>query len=144
MREAVLRSCEEADALIMAAAVSDFSPVETSDQKIKKTEGTGELTLHLVPNADFFVEVPEKVVKVGFAAESQDLLLNAEKKIRSKGLEFIVANDITLEGAGFCVDNNKVTILDNKGGALDLPLMTKYEVAHHVLDKLVEVLDQRE
>ncbi|MEE2700973.1 MAG: bifunctional phosphopantothenoylcysteine decarboxylase/phosphopantothenate--cysteine ligase CoaBC [Chloroflexota bacterium] len=142
MREAVLHTCEEADALIMAAAVSDFSPVETSAQKIKKTEGTDELTLHLVPNADFFVEVPEKVVKVGFAAESQDLLENAEKKIRTKGLEFIVANDITLEGAGFGVDNNKVTILDNKGGALDLPLMTKYEVAHHVLDKLVEVLDR--
>ncbi|MBI4312893.1 MAG: bifunctional phosphopantothenoylcysteine decarboxylase/phosphopantothenate--cysteine ligase CoaBC [Chloroflexi bacterium] len=145
MRDAVLSACESADVLIMAAAVSDFRVAQTSDQKIKKSDmgGEGGLTLHLVENADFFPEVPPSVVKVGFAAESQDLLQNAKKKIRSKGLEFIVANDITMEGAGFGVDTNKVTILDKDGGMLDLPLMTKYEVAHHIMDSVVEALKKR-
>ncbi|MBI2170563.1 MAG: bifunctional phosphopantothenoylcysteine decarboxylase/phosphopantothenate--cysteine ligase CoaBC [Chloroflexi bacterium] len=141
MRDAVLSACQEADVLIMAAAVSDYRVKQVSGQKIKKSDegGTKGLTLHLVENADFFVEVPSSVMKVGFAAESQDLLENAQKKILKKGLEFIVANDITMEGAGFGVDTNKVTILDKDGGVLDLPLMTKYEVAHHILDKVVEV-----
>lgn len=144
MRDAVLSSCEEADVLIMAAAVSDFRLAEVADQKIKKTDERGSgLTIHLVENADFFVEVPDSVVKIGFAAESQDLLQNAKKKILKKGLEFIVANDITLEGAGFGVDTNKVTLLDKDGSMVDLPLMTKYEVAHHILDKVVDVLKKR-
>ncbi len=147
MRDAVLAACEEADCLIMAAAVSDFRVEHASDQKIKKSDvggsNAGGLTLHLVENADFFPEVPDSVIKVGFAAESQDLMTNAHKKIVKKGLEFIVANDITLEGAGFGVDTNKVTLLDKDGGILDLPMMTKYEVAHHILDKVVEVIKRR-
>ncbi|MBI4201751.1 MAG: bifunctional phosphopantothenoylcysteine decarboxylase/phosphopantothenate--cysteine ligase CoaBC [Chloroflexi bacterium] len=144
MRDAILSSCEVADCLIMAAAVSDFRVANVSDQKIKKTEegGTG-LTLTLLENPDFFVEVPNSVIKVGFAAESQDLMENAQKKIIKKGLEFIVANDITMEGAGFGVDTNKVTLLDKDGSTLDLPLMTKYEVAHHILDKVVGILKRR-
>ncbi|MBI4338370.1 MAG: bifunctional phosphopantothenoylcysteine decarboxylase/phosphopantothenate--cysteine ligase CoaBC [Chloroflexi bacterium] len=145
MRDAVLSACAEADVLIMAAAVSDYRVAQIADQKIKKSDegGASGLTLHLVENADFFPEVPESVMKVGFAAESQDILSNARKKIFSKGLEFIVANDITMEGAGFGVDTNKVTILDKEGGVLDLPLMTKYEVAHHILGKVAGALKRR-
>ena len=143
MREAVLHACEDADVLIMAAAVSDYRPAEAMEQKIKKGDGGDGLMLRLVENSDFMLEVPERVVKVGFAAESQNLLENARKKLLSKGLTLIAANDITATDSGFATDSNKVTILDREGDCEELPLISKYEVGHRILDRVVKALKAR-
>jgi phosphopantothenoylcysteine decarboxylase/phosphopantothenate--cysteine ligase len=140
MREAVLSACMGADVLIMAAAVSDYRPAQVASQKIKKNQDGEGLVLHLEKNADFFLEVPEGVLRVGFAAESEDLLGNARKKLKDKKLALIAANDITAEDSGFNVDTNKVAILDKDGDVEDLPLMTKYQVAHRILDRVVKFL----
>ena len=141
MREAVLSACEGADALIMAAAVSDYRPAQVAPQKIKKKDEDGEeIVLRLVKNEDFFPEVPRGVLRVGFAAESENLLDNARKKLEGKDLALIAANDITAEDSGFNVDTNRVVILDRHGAAEELPLMTKYQVGHRILDRVVEAL----
>ena len=140
MREAVLSACVGADALIMAAAVSDYRPAQVASQKIKKEDYGEGCVLHLVKNADFFLEVPEGVLRVGFAAESEDLLANARKKITDKGLALIAANDITAPDSGFNVDTNRVTILDRDGGMEELPLLSKYDVGHRILDRVVKLL----
>ena len=140
MREAVLDACGGADALIMAAAVSDYRPAEVASQKIKKGGDQDGLVLRLVKNDDFFLEVPEGVLRVGFAAESEDLLDNARVKLESKGLALIAANDITEEDSGFNVDTNRVAILGRDGTEEELPLLTKYEVGHRLLDRVMEAL----
>ena len=141
MREAVLDACAGADAVIMAAAVSDYRPAEVASQKIKKG-GAGEdgLVLRLVKNDDFFLEVPAGVLRVGFAAESEDLVANARGKLESKGLALIAANDITQEDSGFNVDTNRVVIIGRDGTEDALPLLTKYEVGHRLLDRVMEAL----
>jgi phosphopantothenoylcysteine decarboxylase/phosphopantothenate--cysteine ligase len=141
LREAVLKACEGADALIMAAAVSDFRPATVDAQKIKK--GSGGLTLELVKNPDFLLEVPDTLIKVGFAAETQDLVGNAAKKLVEKRLDLICANDVSASDAGFAVDTNRVTILDAQGGAEELPLMSKYDVAQRILDRVVPLIAAR-
>ena len=140
MREAVLAACAGADALIMAAAVSDYRPVEVASQKIKKGGDQDGLVLRLVKNDDFFLEVPTGVLRVGFAAESEDLLANARGKLESKGLALIAANDITQEDSGFNVDTNRVVIIGRDGTEDALPLLTKYEVGHRLLDRVMEAL----
>ena len=140
MRSAVLSACEGADAVIMAAAVSDYRPAEVSSQKVKKADGAGRLTLELVKNDDFMLEIPEGVLRIGFAAESDNVLENARAKVRKKGLELIAANDITEEGSGFGVDTNRVTILDRHGNAECLPLMSKFDAAHRILDRIAKLL----
>ena len=140
MREAVLAACVGADALVMAAAVSDYRPAEVASQKIKKGGDQDGLVLRLVKNDDFFLEVPEGVLRVGFAAESEDLLDNARVKLESKGLALIAANDITEEDSGFNVDTNRVVILGRDGTEEALPLLTKYEVGHRLLDRVMEAL----
>ena len=141
MREAVLAACAGADALIMAAAVSDYRPAEVASQKIKKGDaGEDGLVLRLVKNDDFFLEVPAGVLRVGFAAESEDLLANARGKLESKGLALIAANDITQEDSGFNVDTNRVVIIGRDGTEDALPLLTKYEVGHRLLDRVMETL----
>ncbi|MSQ40805.1 MAG: bifunctional phosphopantothenoylcysteine decarboxylase/phosphopantothenate--cysteine ligase CoaBC [Dehalococcoidia bacterium] len=143
MREAVLSACARADALIMAAAVSDYRAAQVATQKMKKEGSADGLTLHLVKNADFFLEVPEGVLRVGFAAESEELLANAQKKLHDKGLVLIAANDITGADSGFNVDTNRVTILDRDGGVQELPLLDKYEVGHRLLDRVKGYLKPR-
>ena len=140
MRDAVLKACVGVDALIMAAAVSDYRSAQVASQKIKKNQDGEGLVLHLEKNADFLLEVPEGVLRVGFAAESEDLLVNAGKKLKDKKLALIVANDITAADSGFDVDTNKVAILDRDGGVEELPLMTKYQVGHRILDRVVKLL----
>ena len=140
MREAVLSACEGADALIMAAAVSDYRPAQVAPQKIKKDEDDEGIVLRLVKNEDFFPEVPSGVLRVGFAAESENLLDNARKKLEGKDLALIAANDITAEDSGFNVDTNRVVILDRHGDAEELPLMTKYQVGHRILDRVMKAL----
>ncbi len=143
MRAAVLDACADADALIMAAAVSDFRPAQVGEHKIKKGDGPG-MTLELVKNPDFLLELRDDFVKVGFAAETRDLLTNAAKKLRDKRLDFICANDVSAPDAGFAVDTNRVTILDRNGGVEELPLMSKYDVAVRILDRVALLLSRRD
>jgi phosphopantothenoylcysteine decarboxylase/phosphopantothenate--cysteine ligase len=142
LRSAVLDATRVADALIMAAAVSDFRPAEVGAQKIKRSDAG--LTLHLVENADFLREVPETVVKVAFAAETQDVVENAKRKPRSHGhLDLICANDVSAEGSGFGTDTNKVWIIDAAGEVDELPLMSKYDVAQHILALVVPLIEHK-
>jgi phosphopantothenoylcysteine decarboxylase/phosphopantothenate--cysteine ligase len=142
MRDAIVAACDGAHALIMAAAVADFQPAEPVGEKIKR-QGRESLSLQLAPTPDILAEVgrPPGLVKVGFAAESQDLLANAKAKIESKGLDLIVANDITATDAGFSVDTNRVLVIDRKGEQEEWPLMTKYEVAWRILDKVQRLFE---
>ena len=141
MRDAVIAGCADADILIMAAAVADYQPAETVRDKIKRRQSET-LSIPLVPTPDILAEVGVRagLVKVGFAAESQDLLENARQKIEAKHLDLIVANDITASDAGFATDNNRVVILDRGGRKEELPLMPKYDVAWHILDRIVSLL----
>ena len=138
MKEAVAKAVAKADALIMAAAVADYQPKSTARSKIKKEADT--LTLELVRTPDILTEVQGDFIKVGFAAESEDVIANARQKLEKKKLDIIVANDITSADSGFNVDTNKVTIIDKKGKAEELPLLTKREVAEKILDRVVELI----
>jgi phosphopantothenoylcysteine decarboxylase/phosphopantothenate--cysteine ligase len=135
MQRAVAKAVKGADALIMAAAVTDYQPKVVARDKIKKD--TPELKLELVRTPDILAEVKGNFIKVGFAAESNDIIANAKKKLTSKKLDMIVANDITAADSGFGVDTNKVIIIDKKGKAEKLPLMSKREVADRILDGVV-------
>ncbi len=141
MREAVLAACEGADALIMAAAVADYRPAERGSRKVKK--GPERVSVEMEKTPDFLLEVTGSIVKVGFAAETNDLLANARKKLDEKGLDLIAANDLTAPGSGFAVDTNQVTLIDTSGKMDELPLMPKYEVAHRLLDRVVGLLRER-
>jgi len=141
MKEAVDKAVAQADALIMAAAVVDYQPKEVARAKIKKE--APDLTLELVRTPDILAEVKGNLIKVGFAAESEDVIENARRKLEKKKLDLIVANDITAKESGFDVDTNKVTIIDRDGNVDDLPLMTKREVADRVLDRVVGLLIRR-
>ena len=138
MRVAVLDACRSADVLVMAAAVADYRVANPADQKIKKKGG--KLVLELVETADFLLELPDDFVKIGFAAETQDLLKNAEKKLIEKRLNFICANDVSAPDSGFAVDTNRITIIYKDGRQEALPLMSKREVADKILDRAAELL----
>jgi phosphopantothenoylcysteine decarboxylase / phosphopantothenate---cysteine ligase len=138
LKYAVVKATAKTDALIMAAAVADFMPKNIAAQKIKK--GSDSLTLELVKTPDILSEVKGNFVKVGFAAETQDLIANAKKKLTNKALDMIVANDVSVKGTGFGADTNKVTILKKDGKQEDLPLMSKREVADKILDHVARML----
>ena len=138
MKEAVAKATSQADALIMAAAVADYQPQTVAKAKIKKE--TPSLTLELIRTPDILTEVKGDFLKVGFAAESQDIVENAKQKLEKKQLDIIVANDITDADSGFGVDTNKVTLIDRDGKVETLPLLTKREVADRILDKVVGFL----
>jgi phosphopantothenoylcysteine decarboxylase / phosphopantothenate---cysteine ligase len=141
LRNSVLEACQSADVLIMAAAVSDYRVTAPASNKIKKTGG--KLTLDLVENEDFLLELPDTFIKVGFAAETQDLLNNARKKLTQKRLDFICANDVSAPDSGFAVDTNRVTIIDKNAKTEELPLMDKRDVADKILDKVIGLLRER-
>lgn len=141
MREAVFAASRNADVLIMAAAVSDYRVANPAKSKIKK-QGD-KLVLELVQTEDFLLELPDNFVKVGFAAETNDLLKNAEKKLKQKRLDFICANDVSAPDAGFGVDTNRVTMLFPDGSREELPLMSKREVAERILDRVEGCLKER-
>jgi phosphopantothenoylcysteine decarboxylase/phosphopantothenate--cysteine ligase len=141
MRTAVLTACEFADVLIMAAAISDFRVAQQADQKIKKQGG--KVSLELVETEDFLLELPDTFIKIGFAAETENLLKNAQKKLDEKRLGFICANDVTAADSGFGTDTNKVTLLFRDGRTEDLPLMSKREVADIILDRVVAILEEK-
>ncbi|MCY3637547.1 MAG: bifunctional phosphopantothenoylcysteine decarboxylase/phosphopantothenate--cysteine ligase CoaBC [Chloroflexi bacterium] len=140
MQAALHAECADADALIMAAAVADWRPSSAAEQKVKKGD-SDTWEINLVKNPDIIAGITyERLIKVGFAAESEDLLQNAASKMLSKSLHLIAANDITAEGSGFGVDTNRVILLDLEGGKEELPLMSKYDVGSAILDRVVGYL----
>jgi phosphopantothenoylcysteine decarboxylase/phosphopantothenate--cysteine ligase len=141
MYQAVLAKLEPARVVIKAAAVADYRPKQKADRKIKKDQAVSEVALEATP--DILAELGKRKgtrILVGFAAETDDLVANARKKLQRKNLDLIVANDVGQAGAGFGVDTNMVKILDAMGGVEELPLLSKREVADRILDRVKGVL----
>ena len=145
MLSAVLAESADADVLIMAAAVADFRPVQAATQKLKKQAGIP--FLELEPTQDILAAVAAQRITsnhplcvVGFAAESQNLLQNAQTKLQTKGLDLIAANDISATDAGFEVSTNRVTLLFADGRVDALPMLLKDEVAERILDEVIACL----
>ena len=142
MHRAVLENSGDATIFIAAAAVADYAPERASEQKIKKSGAELELKLHRTP--DILTEVARArrngQLIVGFAAETQDLLENAWEKLVSKDLDAVIANDVSSEGSGFDSENNAMAILfRDRPDTVELPLMSKDEAAHRILDEIVKL-----
>ncbi|MGN0949193.1 MAG: bifunctional phosphopantothenoylcysteine decarboxylase/phosphopantothenate--cysteine ligase CoaBC [Mitsuokella sp.] len=141
MREAVLREFPDSDIVIKAAAVADYRPKVVAANKIKKQEG--EFTLVLERNPDILYELGQKKTHqllIGFAAETTDVETYARKKLAKKNLDFIVANDVSEEGAGFGVETNRVRIFARDGQAWEYPLLSKMELGGIILDHVEKLL----
>ncbi len=141
MYEAVMARVGECDVVIKAAAVADYRPLLRAEEKLKK-QGEA-MTLELVKNRDILTELGhqkgERLLLVGFAAETSELLTNARKKLAAKNLDLLVANDVTQEGAGFSVDTNIVRLLHRDGRIEEPGLLTKEAVANLILDRVAEL-----
>ena len=138
MRQAVLQLLPQSTIVIKTAAVADYRPKAVSPQKIKRT---GPTSLELEPTTDILAELSAQKTHqliVGFAAETNDVLENARKKLKKKALDAIVVNDVSQEGIGFDSDRNAVTILTNDE-VIEVPETTKWEVAQRVLDMVVKL-----
>ena len=142
MYDAVKKAVVKADVLIMAAAVADYRPKKVYKSKIKR-ERTSGLMLELEKTPDILGEVKGKFLRVGFAAESENLLANAREKLEKKRLDLIIANDITAKDSGIGADKNLVVIIDRKGEVEKLPLLPKREVADRILDKIAQILGKK-
>ncbi len=160
MRDAVSSFITHTDALIMSAAVGDFRPIRQAEQKIKKSSSVarehdedGAFSLHLVHNPDILGELVhtldgpdgdeptrQRLVRVGFAAETEHIIAHAQDKLQRKHLDLLVANDVTRLDSGFGTDTNKVLIFHANGAVEDLPVMPKSGVAAAVLDRVVLLL----
>ncbi len=141
MYDAVIENFDENEVIIKSAAVADYKPKDYSDKKIKKSND--DLSIELDRNKDIAYEIgkiKKDKILVGFAAETNDLIENAKGKVQKKNLDFIVANDLTKEGAGFGVDTNIVKIIDKQGNVTEYPKMKKEEVANVILDKITLLL----
>ena len=134
MLSAVNRAVQNADCLIMAAAVADYRPAKPAESKIKK--GASELDVHLVATVDILSQVKGDFLRVGFAAETEDLEEGARKKLVSKGLDLVVANDVSRPDAGFESDDNQVVLFFKDGREEKLPLMSKRALSHRILNVL--------
>ena len=144
MEKAVLEVFPRATTVIKAAAVSDYRPEQQAVQKIKKT--SQKMTLSLVPNPDILKQLgrlKQGQFLVGFAAETDHLLQNAEKKLKEKNLDLMVANPIGVPGAGFGSETNRVHFLYPGGRKEPLPLMSKEEVAYQIFDRVLQVKRER-
>jgi phosphopantothenoylcysteine decarboxylase/phosphopantothenate--cysteine ligase len=144
MREAVLSHMEGCTIVIKAAAVSDYRPRMISQAKLKKAEP--HYSLELERTADILEEIGKRKgdrIVVGFAAETENLVANARKKLLEKNLDFIVVNDVTKPGSGFSSDTNQVKILFPSGEVKDLPVMSKEEVSQLILDDVANLLRQK-
>lgn len=142
MKTAVFENHEKMDVIIKAAAVADYRPSESADQKIKKNKD--DMSIDLVKTPDILSELGKSSSKpgrilVGFAAETENALDNAKEKMTRKNLDMIVVNDVSRKDAGFDVDTNKVTFILKDGSNEELPLLTKKEVADHLLDKIKQI-----
>jgi len=145
MYQAVQARADSIDVFIGAAAVADWRPSEVSAQKVKKT-GHDELVLRLERTPDIIAEVAQRrprPIVVGFAAETEDLLENAQRKLREKGLDLIAANDVSRSDVGFAADVNQITLIDTSGARTELPIMSKAEVAVAILDRVEDLLTGR-
>lgn len=163
MRDAVRSAIDEADVLVMSAAVADFRPAEPAAQKLKK-ERVGQqefddqagFSLGLIRNPDILGELAEslneqtgnerpkqRLIRVGFAAETNDLLSNARAKLAAKDLDLLVANDVTRSDSGFGTETNKVVIFHATGAIEDLPVMPKTDVAMAIWDRIVPLLSTK-
>lgn len=140
MQKRIMEHFDEAQIIIKSAAVADYAPAVVHDQKIKKS---GEnLTIELVKNPDILYELGKikgDKVLVGFAMETQNLIENAKEKVLRKNLDFIVANDLFTEGAGFASDTNVVKIIHRSGNVEELPKMTKLQLADLILDRILQI-----
>ena len=144
MRNAVLEEFSDCTAVIMAAAVADYHPVTVADKKMKR--GKLPIEIRLEPNPDILQELgahKDGKILIGFAAETEDLTANAEKKLRAKNLDMIVANNVAEQGSGFDGDTNIATILDRTGAVRSLPLMSKDELADQIYDQLLALKSKR-
>ena len=146
MRAAVLERVAESTALIMAAAVADYKPLAVADEKIKKSDD--DLRLALARTPDILMAVKEQRAKtgypmivVGFAAESQNLVENAADKLQRKGLDLLIANDITADDAGFAVDSNRVLVLDMDGGLHPIERTSKANIGAYIIERIEGLLD---
>ncbi|NLF00840.1 MAG: bifunctional phosphopantothenoylcysteine decarboxylase/phosphopantothenate--cysteine ligase CoaBC [Anaerolineales bacterium] len=144
MLDAVLAASRDADVLLMAAAVGDYQPASVAAQKIKKA---GDLSLSLVRTPDVLSSVAARRretnrprLLVGFAAESENLVANAQAKLTAKQLDLIVANDVTASGSGFAVETNQVTLIDRRSGIETLPLLSKSAVADAIIERVIALL----
>ena len=144
MYEAVTSRFYEMDIVIKSAAVADYKPKNISDSKIKKSDS--DLVLELDRNKDILFELGKlktKQVLVGFAAETDDLIANAQKKLAKKNLDFIVANDLKQEGAGFAGDTNIAKLLFADGNIEELPIMTKNQLSKEIYDKIIYIMHNK-
>ena len=144
MYSAIEQEFNSCDVLIKAAAPLDYRPTVVEDQKIKK--GDGDLTITFTRNPDIvahFGKIKDQQILVGFAAETENLIQNAQKKIESKNLDFIVANYVGGDDSGFKSDSNKATLIYKNGETKDIPRMTKMELSRVILDSVVEQLEKR-
>jgi phosphopantothenoylcysteine decarboxylase/phosphopantothenate--cysteine ligase len=145
MRAAVMKEIESATVFIAAAAVSDYRPVNRAANKLKKASAP--LILELEPTPDILAEISntkkDGLLVVGFAAETEDVVAHARQKLERKGLDAIVANDVTREGAGFDAETNIVTLITRQGEPVELPLMSKLNAAHRILDTVARLRRER-
>jgi len=134
MRDAIVPESHDSDLLVMAAAISDFTPAKVSSSKIKKSDGEVP-RIELVKVEDFMHLVTgPRLIKVAFAAETDDVIQNATAKAAPKGAAFVVANDVSEPGSGFGTDTNRVSFVNQDGSVVAQPLMSKLDVAHAILD----------
>jgi phosphopantothenoylcysteine decarboxylase/phosphopantothenate--cysteine ligase len=152
MLDAVLATCVDADALIMAAAVADYTVAKPAAQKIKKGSAAenadGSLTLRLVPNPDILKELAKlptmrSLVRVGFAAETEDIAANAARKLAAKDLDILVANDVARSDIGFQAPDNEVTLYHRDGTIEELPIQAKRAVADAIWDRVAPLVRAR-
>ena len=145
MHDAVMENASRADWVFMAAAVADFRPKKIASQKIKKEEGLTEITLE--PTLDILQAISKKrkdsQLIIGFAAETNDLLQNAARKLESKNLDFIIANDVSEPDVGFGYDTNSVSVIDRNGLCSEISLCDKREVARNIIDIVPESWSER-
>lgn len=144
MQQALVDHFPTCDALLMAAAVSDYRPKEVAAQKLKR--GGADMVVHLTHNPDILSglsRLRRHQILVGFAAETAELYRHAHEKLLRKGLDLIVANDVQAPQSGFAVDTNQVTIIAKDGDAEALPLLTKDQVANRILDRVAALLRAR-
>jgi len=140
----VAKEQKDCDVVVMAAAVADFAPISLSEEKIKK-EGCDGLTLELIPTLDILGELGKSKkqgqIIIGFAAETGGLLENAGKKLRDKGADLMVANDVSIPGSGFDSDNNKATLVFPDGRVVELDMMPKTELASRIWEIVAALLE---
>ena len=143
MYDVITKEITEMDAIIMAAAVSDWTPKKYSNSKSKKN-GSENWSIDLIKTTDIIANISKpNLIKIGFAAESDNLIKNGKSKIQSKSLDLIIANDILDKENGFESDTNKVSIIHPNGDVEVIPTMPKYEVGNEILDRMIRLFNKK-